>query len=90
MLKIGDRVRVINSSEPVLKGRTGIVVDNYPTGYSGCVTVQFDSPMPFEDLHTRSRFLRHMRHELLSFIDDPQPVVTIEFSFDSLIGEQHE
>lgn len=89
MFKVGDRVVVVKSCEPVLRGYVGTVVDDDPAKYPGCVTVEFDSTMPFEDQHTGSYRLRHMRFNLLRITDEPAPNVEIDikFSFDSLIGE---
>lgn len=89
MFKVGDRVVVVKSCEPVLRGYVGTVVDDDPAKYPGCVTVEFDSPMPFKDMHTGSDLLRHMSFNLLRITDEPAPIVDIDikFSFDSLIGE---
>ena len=92
MFGIGDRVVVVKSCKPVLRGYVGTVVDDDPAKYPGCVTVEFDSPMPFKDTNTGSDRLRHMSFSLLRIVDKAAPIVDIDikFSFDSLIGEQHE
>ena len=81
---IGDRVVIERSILPYLIGRRGTVIGDDGDNYK----VELDEPMKYPDGTTASVSLRWFSPNRLALLDPlVEENLSIEFSFDSLIGE---
>lgn len=88
---IGDRVVITHSQLHYLVGVKATVIDEHVQHAIDCCRLRLDCPVHDGDSNTSSNWERDMCYDFVEVIEESSSVdVDIKFSFDSLIGEQHE
>ena len=86
---VGDRVVITRSQLPYLVGVKATVID--ASVARNCCRLHLDSPVSPGDSNTQSDWERNILYDFIEVIEESANAnMDIKFSFDSLIGEQHE